>query len=241
MALQAILRIILGDVVRHARDIRGVVVVLGMATVAIGGQRTFVIVDVASGAGHAGGVEPGERKRCFVVVEGRVQPVGSGVAQRAVLRHVRGDVVRRTRNCRGVVVVLDMATVAVGGQGSGVIIGVAGGAGHVGGVEAGQRKRRFVVVEGGVEPVGGGVAQRAVLRHVRGDVVRHTRNCRGIVVVLDMATVAVGRQGSGVIIGVAGGAGRSRVFAGKREVCDLIVIKLGVLPVQERMAIGAIL
>src|SRR5579859_7841450 len=181
-----------GGVIR----IGGSVVVRRMAGVAIGGQRTrVVVVGVAQCAGH-GGVSAGQREGGGVVVKRGSSPIRGGVA------HVAGgwEAGSRVRRVGGAVVIRHMAAGAKGGQRA-VIGGRAGVALHAlhGGVEASQRERRGAVIEGGRCPVGGRVADRAV----GWESCRHVGRVVGASEVRLVAAIAGRRQVVEVVVGMA--------------------------------------
>ena len=130
VAKGAILREICGDVVGGTRYRRRVVVILRMAAVASGGQRSSVAVRVARRAGN-GRMRTGKRERGCVVIERGVQPGLRRVAEGASLREARIDVIRDTRHVRRAVVIVGVATVASSRERSRVMVGVAGGTRHV--------------------------------------------------------------------------------------------------------------
>lgn len=170
---------------------------------------------MAGGAGD-GGVRAGQRESRRVVIERGVQPCRSGMAQCAILRKIRRNVVRHASDVRGALVIVHMAAVAVGGQGSLVIVGMAGRACD-GGMRAGQRKAGPVVIKGRVQPGDRRVTRGAILRESDIGVVGHARDARRPVVIVHMATVAASRQRPGKIVGVAGGARHRHMRAGQRK------------------------
>ena len=130
------------------------------------------------------------------MVEQSALPLRGGVTQGAVRWEAGRDVV----GIVGRLVVVDhVASRADGWRAFVDVVDVAGSAGH-GGVEAGQRElRRRIVVEHGAVPLGGGVAQRAVLREAGRDVVR----IRSGVVARQVAAVARVRRSFEHIVDVA--------------------------------------
>ena len=143
-----------------------------VAAIAGSGKRTgIVIVGVAQCTGHSR-VCPRQRERSVVVVERRACPRRSVVALRAVGRELSGKV----RRVRGVVVIGLMATYA-GVRQRAVIAGCRGVAlrARHGRVEAGQRERSVVVIEGRRGPAGCVVALRAIGWEVAGHVRRIIR------------------------------------------------------------------
>ncbi len=150
----------------------------------------------------------GQREGRVVVVEHCARPGRGGVAGGAAGREASRLVIR----IGGAVVVLGMAGVAVGRGPSEDVIDVAARAGH-GGVRAGQREGRVVVVEDRAGPACGGMAGCARRREASGLVIRIGRAGE----VLGVARVAIRRSSSKHVIDVAAGAGDRRVRAGQRE------------------------
>lgn len=159
-----------------------------MTGIAIGRRAGEYAANVAQIAGDVY-VRSLQRERCVVMIERSIQPGRRCVAHRAVLGVAGRDVIGDTWDGGGVVVILLMATETSRGQRSRIVVGMAGGAGHVH-MRARQRKRRVVVIERGIQPGGSAVAQRAILREIGSHVVRNARDRSGIVVVLGMAAVA---------------------------------------------------
>src|ERR1035438_6991385 len=113
-------------------------------------------------------VTASERKLGVVVIEVGRRPGRSGVADVAVLRESAGHMVWILRSLK----VFRVATVAVHTEPSEDAAGVALGAGGTD-VCAGERKLGLRgVIERGSRPIGGGVAERAILRESRRGVVR---------------------------------------------------------------------
>lgn len=119
----------------HVIGIVGGVVVRLVTRVTVGRNAGVVIVDVAHGAGHRRvRMEPGQRKRRVVVIEGSGYPCRGAVAHIALLGNPGGSMIRIvgslivlqvTRNARGAgqfVVVVDV-THGTGNRGSGVKTG----------------------------------------------------------------------------------------------------------------------
>lgn len=117
--------------------------------------------------------------------------------------------VRNAGNIGCARVILRVTTVAVGGQGAGVIIGVAGSAGD-GCMRSGKWKCRFAVIEGRRNPRGRVVTDLTLLRHAGLYVV--WRGC--CVVILHMAAVAIGRRVRELTIDMAQIAGDCGMGAG---------------------------
>lgn len=216
VANRAVGRISARDVVGNAATDRSrVVVILRVASIAIRGESAGVIVRMA-GSARDRGVRAGERKRRVVVVERRVQPSCCRMAQRAILREIRGHVVWYAGDVGRAVVILRVAAVAARRQRSGIVVRVAGGACDAR-VRARQRKRRGIVIEGRVEPRRRRMALRAILRESRGHVVRHAGDIRRAGVILHVAAVAVRRQRACVVVCVTRGARDARMRAGQRK------------------------
>lgn len=61
------------------------------------------------------------------------------------------------------------------------------------------------------------MAQRAILREIGCHVIRYAGDRCGTAVILGVTSVAIRRQGSRVIVGMAGRAGHRGMCAGERE------------------------
>ena len=194
--------------------------------------------DVARVAGHAY-VRAGQWERRVVMIKGSVEPGRGRVANRAVLRKSGGHMIGNSIHGGSVVVIVDVATVAGGWQSACVVVRVASGARH-GGVGAGERERGGVVVEGGVQPRRGGMAQRAILREISGDVIGHAGDRGSAGVVLGVATVAIRRQRAREVVGVASRA-RHRGMRARQWEGRGVVIKRRVQPGRSRVALRTIL
>lgn len=222
---------------RMVRVCRSVVVGL-VARIAIGRRSGKNTADVAAAAGHTD-VRSLKRERRVVMVENGAEPVRCcprGMANRAILREVRRDVVRHARKRPGVREVLGVAAVAGGGQRSRVIVGVASRARYRR-VRSLKRKSSGAVIEVRIEPVDRGVAQRTILREICRHVIRHARNRRRAVVIGSVATVTGGRSARVIAARVALGALQVRVPIGERK--KLAVVEIGLIPSGRGMASGA--
>lgn len=93
------------------------------------------------------------------------------------------------------------------------------------------------MVEVCTRPINGGVAQRAILRKIGGDVVRHARNICSAIVIRGVTAVARRRRARVVIVRVALGALQIRVAVRERE--KLIVIEICLIPSRRRVTGGA--
>ena len=208
-------------VLKMAADAGGV----GEVVVAVGGGMTLAALHV--------GVRSGERPAGGGVIEGSRGPVGSAVADFALLRESAGDVIR----AGGSLIVLEMATHA-GGVGE-VVVAVGGGmtlaALHVD-VRSGERPAGGGVIESSRGPVGGTVAHFALLREAAGDVIRVV----GALIILEMATDAGGGGQVVIAVDVTLSALHAYVRPSQRE-CSLRVIEFGRLPGGRRMAHLALL
>ncbi len=172
----------------------------------------------------------GELRRCRVV-ELRPLPLRRAVADRAVLREARRDVIR----IRRAVVVGEVATVAGGRRALVDVVLVALGAldRSMRPGEGGLRRRR--VVELGALPLCRRMADGAVLREARSHVVW----IRSLVEVRQVATVAGGRRTGVLAVNVARRALSVAVRAGERE-SGLGMVELGSLPLHSRMTDRAV-
>ena len=195
-----------------------------VAPIASRGQRAgIVIVGVAACARHSY-MGAGQRERCVVVIERRPRPVCRGVALRAIrweiTRHVRRVI--RTREISLV------ASVACGRQRT-VVAGCRGMALRAlhGRMEAGQWERCRVVVKGRRRPSGRRVAESAVGRECRSDVVR-IRSGGEVALV---TCVAISRRRRVVIVRVALRARNRRVLTRQRVMRVQGVVKQRVVPV----------
>jgi len=197
----------------------GPVVILGVTSIAVGGQSGEVVVHVACGAGH-GFVRAGQREGGLVVIEDRARPSGGGMAGLA-----RGGEARLSMvGTGGAVVILGVAGIAVGRNGREVVIHVARSAGHCG-VRASQREGSLVVVKDGARPGRRVMANHTSCGQARGLVI----GISGPVVILGVAGIAIRGRAREDIIDVAGGAGHGFVRTGQRE-RSLIVIEGGARP-----------
>ena len=100
-----------------------------MAAIASRRQRALVIVGMALAASHSGLVRPGQREsRCRVIERGGC-PVRRRMADRAILREIRRNVVRDAGNTRRAGPLRDVAVVAGCRSKRIVVADVAGNAG----------------------------------------------------------------------------------------------------------------
>ena len=195
----------------HPAQIGGALPGNRVATVTI--ERWRSCSKVAKGAGHRG-VRAGQRKPGRVVVKYRAQPRSGGMARLATLWITGSDVIRdRPADCRSALPGKDVAGVASCGSERVVVADVAGNAGrrHRGNVQPRQGKPRAAVVERGSRPVQRRVANRAVLRESRGNVIGNVVPNRGRALPFnDVAPVAGCGLEQIVVVQMAGGAGRRR-------------------------------
>lgn len=237
-----------GNVVRHrAADGLRAVPVRQMAGVADRRRQRVVVADVAEGASR-GGVRAGQRETRRAMIPGRrcERCHRGGVTVGAIAG-------RKCRECRSHRLVRgrigrlpgrQVATRAIARrrQSAGVIaVYVTKRASHRD-VQPGQRERRAVVIERRRRPIRGRVAKRAVLREIRGHVVRNraTQVRRAVVIGL-VAAPAGGRQRAVVIvIHVAEDAGRGHVRARQGEGgSHIVVIERGARPAGRGVAVRA--
>ena len=192
---------------------RGMVWVVGglvlrlMARIAVGGRASVHIIDVAGSAGH-GYMGAGKGKRCVVVVERSGAPGRCGMADITGLRVAASDVV----GVGGVVEVRQMAGDTSRGQGGILTIRMACGA-RQRKMRAGKSPTGLGVIENRAEPVGGGMAERAILGECRDDVI----GIGGLVELGEMTPLALGRRSGELTVQMALRAGRTDVGAGERE------------------------
>ncbi len=134
-----------------------------MAAITHRRQRCVLAARMALDTSHRD-VRAGKRKFRVVVIEARAAPVRGGVANLAILREARGDVIGIVRG----LVFLQVAVIAGRAQGGVLPVAVALNAGS-GDVRAGQRELGLRgVVKRCASPVNRGVAERAILREPRG-------------------------------------------------------------------------
>lgn len=182
--------------------------VLGlMARIAVRRRAGVHIIDVAGGAGH-GDMGARKRKGCVVVIERSGAPGRCGMADITGLRVAASDVV----GAGGVVEVRQMAGDTSRGQGGILTIRMACGA-RQRKMRAGKSPTGLGVIENRAEPVGGGMAERAILRESRCDVI----GIGGLVELSEMTPLALGRRSGELTVQVALRAGRADVGACKRE------------------------
>ena len=217
--------------------IRRPVVIGGMAGVAIRRRSRKYAVDVAQITRHCR-VWPLQWKRRVVVIERCIEPRRGRVAHGAIRRIGRCDVIRNTSTQRCCAVVIGrMAAIATCGQSARVVVRVAAGA-RDGRVGARERERGSAMVERRVKPRSRCVAQRAILREVCRDVIRHALHIRRAGVIRRVAAIACGRQGAGVIVGVT----RSTGDCGVRTIqwkCRCVVVERCVKPGGSGVALRA--
>ena len=195
-----------------------------------GAGQAEVVVDVALRALQAG-VRAGQREARGRVVERGARPVGRRVAERAVLRE-SGSLVARRRG----VVVLGLVAVEAGGAGEAVVVVDVALRALRGGMRAGEGEARRRMVERRAHPLGGVVAQRAVLREPRGFVRRRV----GSVVIGEVAIDAGGAGEAVVVVDVALRALGRGMGAGEREARSGVV-EFSAHPLRGVVAQGAIL
>jgi len=136
------------------------------------------------------------------------------VAELTVLRESGRRVIRVV----GCLIVLQVARIARGGQ-RGVLAARMALLARGGRVRAGQRKLGGAVIEGGSQPLGGGVAELTGLREAGGDVI----GTGGGLVVLQMAGHAIGADVGVVAIGMALEAGDRGVRSGEWELRQVVI------------------
>ncbi len=183
-------------------------------------------IRVAIGAGGRAAMSPWEPG----VIERRAGPRRGGVAGLAGGGKAGGGVI----GIGGGAVFRFVAGIAVRRNGGVVVVDVAVGAGDCD-VLTRQGKSRLAVVKRGWLPGRGGVAQLALLRESRRDVVRV---CRGLVI-LQMAGGASHAGQVVIAVDVARRAGDADMRAGQRE-ARRRVVELGTCPGSRRVADRAI-
>ncbi len=196
-----------GESGRDVIGVGGPLVILGVATVAIGGSACEFAVDVALRANDAY-VRAGEWKRRFRMIEIGSGPTGGVVAGGAIGWKSGRDVIR----IRGSLKILGVATIAIGRSAGEFVVDVAERAGHAH-VRAGQWKWRLGMIEYCACPTGGVVAGGAVGREP-------SLNVIGIgcpLVILGVAGVAIGGGAREFVIDVAERASHADVRAGQGE------------------------
>jgi hypothetical protein len=201
--------------------IRGPVVILDVATVAIGGRAGKFAVDVAQIARDAD-VRAGEWERSLRVVKDRASPRRRRMAERAI----RGESSLNVIGVRGALIVLRMATVAIGWRAGKLAVDVALRAGHADMRSRQRELREFVVIEHGASPGRSVVAGGAV----PGEASLNVIGIRGPVVILDVAAITIRRCSRKVSADVTGSALQVGVRSRQREACEFQVIKLRAKP-----------
>lgn len=230
MALSAILRETSGDVVGDTSGVCSAVVIIYMATITVGGQRSLVVIRMA-GSARDGGVRASEREARGAVVESGIQPSGGGVTECAVLREICCYMIGGTSDRRCTVEILSMASVTIGGQRSGEIIRMTGIACD-GRVCAGKCESSLVVVEQCRRPTCRGMALVASSWKTAGNVVRIC----GRLKILGVAAVAKGRRVLVLIVHMAQIAGHCGVQACECVSRELQVVEAGIGPGVRRVA-----
>ena len=165
---------------RFVIRIVGVVVVLGMAPKAVGGQILVIVIHVALAARDLG-MHSGQGEASVVVIESTVSPHDGVMTQLALGGKSRLDVVRIV----GVVVVLDVTRAARTTGQVVVAVDVTLGALQLG-MRTGQRESGLAVIKLCARPRSGAVTERTIRGESRRFVVRIGR----VVVVLHVAGVA---------------------------------------------------
>jgi hypothetical protein len=187
-----------------------------VARIAVSRRTREDIVDVAQSAGDRR-VRAGERERRVVVIKDRPGPVCRRMAGVARCRESRSSV----GGIRGSIPICLVAAIAGGRQRCVVIVRVAGRACN-GCMESRQRERRGVVVKRGWAPGGRCVANRAIRRESRSNVIR----IRGSSEVRLMTCIAGGWCVCVAVIDVALRTSQCRVETGKWIVCISSVIEI---------------
>ena len=136
---------------------------------------------------------------------------------------------------RGGLVLLQVTAITSRRQRDVLVVDVAGSALN-GRMFAGERELGLAVIEGRAQPIGGRVAQLAILGKIRRDVIG--RGSR--LIFLQVAGIASRGQGGVLIVDMTAGASRGRMLSGQGEFGG-VVIEFGTQPVCCRMAKLAIL
>jgi len=177
MANTAILRVPLLRVVGAS----GCLIILDVATIAIGGRRGERSAGMADVALQRG-VSAGQRELGGVVIELRALPVRCGVAAVALIREIR----QRMIGIGGVLEIGQVTARAVGGRCRELVVLVTGGTLDRA-VSAGQREGRAVVVKRRALPAQKAMAHQTIMRKAGRDVVRILR----VVEVAGVAAIAI--------------------------------------------------
>ena len=214
-------RAILREPGRHVVRRGGLLEIDQVAAHTRGVRQGEIVVHVALRASHCG-VRAGQRKSALAVIEGGVLPARSVVAGFASSGKIPAPMIR----VRSVRVILQVAARTGRGGAHELAADVALHAGHAGVHPREWKCGEFIVIEGRARPGQRRVAQRAILRKRRGHVVR----ILGANEIIDVATVAGGRQAGELVPHVALRARQCRVGSGQRETGKLRMIEPGALP-----------
>lgn len=144
------------------------------------------------------------------------------MAQRAILREIRGHVVRYALNIRSASIIRCVAAIARGRQRAGVIVCVTSSTSDRG-VRPTQRKHSRIVIKRRVKPGCSRVALRTDLRESRVNVIWNSGHACCTGEILRMAAVACRRQRSCIVVRVAGSARNGRMRARQRKCCRVMV------------------
>jgi len=235
-------REIRGHVVGHiATECLGAIPGGLVATHAVGRGETVIVVDVAGSAGRGIGrhVRAGQGKASRGVIEGALISPGDGVMAGRTLGNREGRLVAGVRGVIGGVVggQVAVAVAAVGGLDAQTVVAtdvalralrnLAGGR-HL--MRVGEREAGGAVIEDAGSPSGDGMATGAGTGgggEVCGHVVRHiaAHGLRAVPGGL-VATHAIGRGETVIVVDVAGSAGRGigrHVRAGEGKTCNAVV------------------
>jgi hypothetical protein len=174
--------------------IRSALIVLRMAGIAIGGRTGKLAVDVTEIA-REGDMRTRQRElREFIVIEGSSRPGRRCMTNRAVGGETRLDVIR----IRGALKILDVATVAIRRRAGKFAVDVAQVARDAD-VRAGEWERSLRMVKDRASPRRRRVTEGAIGGKSSLDVI----GIRGPVVILDVATVAIGGRAGKLAVDVA--------------------------------------
>jgi len=225
---------ILRESLRRVRRVVGPIVVC-LVTVPAGRTRQAVVaVDVALRALQTR-VRARQRETGRRVVEGGARPVGDGGAmtERAILRETRGGMRRIAR-----AIVIGLVTIPARGAVQRVVIVNMARRALLRGVHSHQRKAGGCVIERRAQPVGRGMASRAVLREVAGFV---RWIIRPVIIRLVAVPARAATQGV-IVVYVALRALQTGMRPGQREPGGR-VIERRARPIRNRSAVaeGAIL